>query len=345
MEKKSFHNKRLQVRRGIPLFLMAIVLINLLLYFYLDLFPWRSSSDPDLCPVGFFKMGSMETCLPWLSCEEMRKEVRRLKLVGEGAVKKVYLGEWKERKVALSQLTSPVLQDDFLHGLEMLKTLQSKHVVTLLGYCMENFTILTEYHPLGSLKDLEEKFNLPRYQSFNTWPNRLRLAIDYVGVVSYLHNSPLGTLVMCDSSDLDKVLSQYLLTLDFRIVANDLDALPLVSREKGQLVKCGHQRLWGEFVAPEQLWPHGDDVEFDDDHMPPYDEKTDIWKIPDVCDYLLGHGEGSDIIRLHLFDIHKECKRRNPAERPSAQTVLNTYKHLLMSLLKDSAAPGARDML
>ncbi|XP_030044603.1 protein O-mannose kinase isoform X1 [Microcaecilia unicolor] len=347
MEKKSPHSKQVHVRTGITLVLLTFVLINLLLYFYLDhhFSPWHSSGDPDLCPVGSFKMGSMETCLPLLSCEAMRKEVRRLKLVGEGAVKKVYLGEWKERKVAVSQLTSMELQDDFLHGLEMLKALQSKHVVTLLGYCEENFTILTEYHPLGSLKDLEEKFNLPRFRSFNTWPNRLRLAVDYAAIINYLHNSPLGTLVMCDSSDLDKVLSQYLLTLDFRIVANDLDALPLVSREKGQLVKCGHRQLWGEFVAPEQRWPRGEDMEFDDEHMPPYDEKTDIWKIPDVCDYLLGHGEGSDIIRLHLFEIHKECKKRNPAERPSAQTVLNTYKHLLMSLLKDSAAPEVRDML
>ncbi|XP_029457100.1 protein O-mannose kinase isoform X2 [Rhinatrema bivittatum] len=291
------------------------------------------------------QMGGMKTCFPWLSCEAMRKEVRRLKLVGEGAVKKVYFGEWKERKVALSQLTSSALQDDFLHGLEMLKLLQSKYVVTLLGYCKENFTILTEYHPLGSLKDLEEKFNLPRYQILNTWPNRLRLAIDYVAIINYFHNSPLGTLVMCDSSDLDKVLSQYLLTSDFRIVANDLDALPLVNKEKGQLVKCGHRQLWGEFVAPEQLWPHGEDIEFDDERMLPYDEKTDIWKIPDVSDFLLGHMEGSDILRLHLFDIHAECKRKNPAERPLAQTVLHTYKHLLMSLLKDSAAPGMRDML
>ncbi|NWX91691.1 SG196 kinase, partial [Nothoprocta pentlandii] len=353
MEKKPRSVRREPPPREVPalapaLLLAAVLFLNGLLYLYLSNVhgsSGRAGADPSLCPLGSFRLGAGKNCSPWLSCEAISKEVRKLKRVGEGAVKKVFLSEWKENKVVLSQLTSLELQDDFLHGLKMLKALQSKHVVRLLGYCERQFTILTEYHPLGSLRGLNETLSMPRYKGFNTWHRRLALAIDYVSIIRFLHGSPLGTLVMCDSNDLAKVLSQYLLTSDFHVLVNDLDALPLVNRSAGVLVKCGRRELRGEFVAPEQRWPHGEEVPFDDDLMPAYDEKTDIWKIPDVANFLLGHVEGSDIVRLHLFDIHAACKKKDPAERPSAQEVLDTYRKVLTLLIREAAVPSTREML
>lgn len=271
-------------------------------------------------------------------------QVKVLGLMFSVALFQVFLSEWKERKVALSQLTSLEMKDDFLHGLQMLKSLQSKYVVTLLGYCEDDNTILTEYHPLGSLSSLEETLNLSKYQNMNTWQHRLQLAMDYVGIINFLHHSPLGTLVMCDSNDLPKTLSQYLLTSNISIVVNDLDALPLVNRSSGTFVKCGHRELHGDFVAPEQLWPYGDDMPFQDNLMPSYDEKIDIWKIPDVSSFLLGHVEGSDMVRFHLFDIHKACKSQTPAERPTAQDILETYQKVLNSL-RDTVMSQTREML
>ncbi|NWI10960.1 SG196 kinase, partial [Crypturellus soui] len=332
----------------LALLLAAVLLLHGLLYLHLGGphgSAGRADAEPGLCPPGHFRLGAMTNCSPWLSCEAMSKEVRKLRRVGEGAVKKVFLSEWKENKVVLSQLTSPELQEDFLHGLKMLKALQSKHVVRLLGYCEPQFTILTEYHPLGSLRGLNATVSMPKYQALNTWHRRLMLAIDYVSIIRFLHTSPLGTLVMCDSNDLAKVLSQYLLTSDFHVLVNDLDALPLVNRSADVLVKCGHRELRGEFVAPEQRWPHGEEVPFDDNLMPAYDEKTDIWKIPDVSNFLLGHVEGSDIVRLHLFDIHAACKKEDPAERPSAQEVLDTYRKVLTLLIREAAMPSTREML
>ncbi|XP_074143504.1 protein O-mannose kinase isoform X2 [Sminthopsis crassicaudata] len=352
MEKKSQESTRGSSQREIPLppaalLLLVMVLMNILLYLYLDhvfVSPPPSGMDSSRCPFGTFRMGQMKNCSPWLSCESLRTEVRRLKRVGEGAVKRVFLSEWKEQKVAFSQLTTPEMKEDFLHGLKMLKSLQSEHVVLLIGYCEDDGTLLTEYHPLGTLQNLEETLNLPKYQSLNTWHHRLKLAINYVKIIHYLHTSPVGTLVMCDSSDLDKILSQYLLTSSFNIVANDLDALPTVNKGNGTLIKCGHRELLGEFVAPEQLWPYGEEVPFENGRMPPYDEKTDIWKIPDVSSFLLGHVEGSDVVRFHLFEIHQACKKKNPEERPSAQEVLDTYQKVLNSL-RDTVLPGVREML
>nr|XP_025741775.1 protein O-mannose kinase [Callorhinus ursinus] len=327
--------------------LLPMALLNALLYLCLAwvfIAPTPSAPASTHCPRGHFRMGQMKNCSPWLSCEELRTEVRPLKRVGEGAVKRVFLSEWKERKVALSRLTSLEMKDDFLHGLQMLKGLQSKHVVTLLGYCEDDNTVLTEYHPLGSLSNLEATLNLSKYQNVNTWQRRLQMAVDYVSIIHYLHHSPLGTRVMCDSSDLPKTLSQYLLTSNFSLVVNDLDALPLVNRSSRTLVKCGHRELHGDFVAPEQLWPYGEDTPFDDDLMPSYDEKIDIWKIPDISSFLLGHVEGSDMVRFHLFDIHKACKSQTPAERPTAQDILDTYKKVL-NLLRDTVMSQTREML
>ncbi|XP_027251170.1 protein O-mannose kinase isoform X1 [Cricetulus griseus] len=334
-----------EIPRGIGL-LLAMALMNVLLYLCLNQFfiSPRSTEDARRCPHGYFRMGQMRNCSRWLSCEELRKEVRQLRRIGEGAVKRVFLSEWNEHKVALSRLTGLEMKDDFLHGLQMLKSLQSEHVVTLVGYCEEDGTILTEYHPLGSLSNLEATLNLPKYQDVNTWQHRLQLAAEYVGIINYLHNSPLGTRVMCDSNDLPKTLSQYLLTSNFSIVANDLDALPLVDHDSRVLVKCGHRELQGDFVAPEQLWPYGGERPFQDDIMPSYDEKVDIWKIPDVSSFLLGHVEGSDMVRFHLFDIHKACKSQIPAERPTAQHVLDTYRKVLHSL-RDTVMSQTKEML
>ena len=66
----------------------------------------------------------------------------------------------------------------------MLEKLQSRHVIQLVGQCED--VILTEYHPTGTLGDLIESEN---YEQFNLI-DRIKLALRYVEIVSYLHDSP-----------------------------------------------------------------------------------------------------------------------------------------------------------
>lgn len=81
---------------GVPavvLCLVALFCANLFLYFYLDAL-YEGTSPPSghmHCPPGHFKVGTMKSCTPWLRCPEIRAEVRRLRLIGEGAVKQVYM--------------------------------------------------------------------------------------------------------------------------------------------------------------------------------------------------------------------------------------------------------------
>lgn len=226
----------------------------------------------------------------------------------------------------------------------MLQALQSPFVVQLVGFCLEDHTLVTEHHPLGSLLNLDSVLAKEQYKQHNTWQVRLRLATEYISILHYLHNSPAGRRVMCDSNSLEKTLSQFLLTNDFHLVVNDLDALPEVDHSRGLLVKCGHRELTGDFVAPEQLWPFKDKGEpFSDHLMPEYDEKTDIWKIPDVTSFLMGGVTGGDLVHFHLFQVHKKCKQEDPKLRPLASDVLNVYKSVYSSMVRDNS--GIRDML
>ncbi|XP_026195852.1 protein O-mannose kinase [Anabas testudineus] len=327
--------------------LAALLLGNVLIYLYLDSLyqtDQHHMSSHVGCQPLHFKMTTMKNCTPLLQCSQINTEVRKLKLIGQGAVKKVYLAEWRGQKVAVSTLASLDYLEDFLHGLSMLQALQAPHVVQLVGFCLEDSVLVTEHHPLGSLLNLDSVLALEQHQKHNTWQVRLRLAIDYVSILHYLHNSPAGRRVMCDSNSLEKTLSQFLLTSDFHLIVNDLDALPEVDPLKGLLVKCGHWELTGDFVAPEQLWPFRDTGEpFSDDVMPGYDEKTDIWKIPDVTWFLMGRVPGGDLVHFHLFQIHEQCKKEDPKLRPSALDVLKVYRVVYSSMVRDNA--GFRDML
>uniref|UniRef100_A0A3Q0RND4 Protein O-mannose kinase n=1 Tax=Amphilophus citrinellus TaxID=61819 RepID=A0A3Q0RND4_AMPCI len=325
----------------------ALLLANVLLYLYLDsvYHTGEQQVSPLVgCGPQHFKMPTMKNCTPWLQCSQINAEVHKLKLIGQGAMKKVYLAEWRGQKVAVSILSSLDYWEDFLHGLSMLQALQSPQVVQLVGFCLEDYIIVTEHHPFGSLLNLDSVLAKEQHQQHNTWQMRLRLAIDYVSVLHYLHNSPVGRRVMCDSNSLEKTLSQFLLTNDFHLVVNDLDALPEVDLSRNLLVKCGHRELTGDFVAPEQLWPFRNNGKpFSDNLMPEYDEKTDIWKIPDVTWFLMGRVSGGDLVHFHLFQIHERCKKKDPKFRPSALDVLKVYKSVYSSMVRDGA--GFRDML
>ena len=189
--------------------------------------------------------------------------------------------------------------------------------------------MVTKYYKHGSLERLNEQLAKWNVQISDEWHLRIQLAENYLSILEYLHHSPIGTRVMCDTNDLPKTLSQFLITDDYRLIVNDLDALPEV-RENGT-VKCGHRMLFGEFVAPEQLWPH-DNQDFSDEQMPGYNEKTDIWKIPDVLVFLLGSSSRASRLKILLFDLFRSCKTYDALHRPSINEVKMKFESALKLL-------------
>ena len=87
----------------------------------------------------------------------------------------------------------------------------------MVGFC--DNAVLTEYHPTGTLGDFIE--NDPRYEKMSLL-DRIKLAHRYVEILEFLHDSPIGTRVMCDSNRIKGTVKQYLVTEDGDIVVNDL---------------------------------------------------------------------------------------------------------------------------
>ncbi|XP_070539893.1 protein O-mannose kinase-like [Ptychodera flava] len=282
------------------------------------------------CNTGHFSLPGMEDCHAWLTCDDIDNNVHIKKPIGHGAVKRVYFAEWKGFKVAYCNLTTEVFREDFRHGLKMIKLFQPyDHVVQLVGYCGD--AMVLEYHPWHSADNLNQILSRSENEHLNTVLFRFILSINYVEIIHFLHTHPAGVHVMCDSNDIVKTLSQFLIRSDFQLILSDLDALPRIDPEQENLIKCGHRQLFGNFVAPEQLWPY-DDRDFDDDEMPGYDEKTDIWKIPSVVQFILGDVPGSDVLWFHLFKVHRRCREVDPRLRPNTQEILDEYMQIYISL-------------
>lgn len=273
-----------------------------------------------------FSLPGMVNCHPWLSCTEIARDVQAESIIGEGSVKQVHVGRWQNYSVAVNKLKDWRYLDDFTAGLGVLMDLSGNpSVVQLIGVCLDANVFVTELHPFGNVLHFARFLQThPEHRALNSVDVSFKFCISYAEIVTFVHNSPIGTRVMCDTNELGKVHHQLLVTNGWQLVLNDVDAMPLVNGTTDVRVVCGSQELRGSFVAPEQRWPYADRP-FARSDQPPYDEKVDIWKMPDVCDYFLGDDGSAEAIKYHLFAIHKRCKSPNPFERPAAAEVLLAY--------------------
>ena len=286
-----------------------------------------SKIHAEMCDHGQFRINDMATCVPWIGCDEISKlEVDFL--IGYGAVKKIYASKFMNHTVAIVLVNNENFVEDFIYGLENLITLSySKLIVQLIGYCKSSNVYVTEYHKLGDARTFRKFENsLDILQKF-------KFCIDYVSILDFLHSKTNGIRVMCDSSSLDKTLEQYLISDNLSLILNDVDALPEVSED--EKIICGHKQLFGNFIAPEQSWPF-ESRDYNQILMPPYDEKTDVWKIPDVCHYFLGSHYSSQKLRSRLDDIHKQCKVIKPTKRITAREVLKFYRKIFTTFENNS---------
>lgn len=84
------------------------------------------------------------------------------------------------------------------------------------------------------------------------------MCISYVKVLHFLHNSPIGVLMMCDSNGVKKIFLQFLLADDLTLVLNDVDRVPIVDPQNGTICNIFNKHLRGTLNAPEQIWPYTD---------------------------------------------------------------------------------------
>lgn len=285
---------------------------------------------PHVCRTGQFKLSGMEKCHDWLTCSDL-KLLKISERIGSGSVKLVRIATWEGHKVAVSHLISKRFTADFDHGLNMLVKLSpSPYIVQLVGFCKDAHFFVTEYHKLGNATSVVSLVD-ERYGKDNLIA-RLKLCLNYAHILEFMHDSPIGTRVMCDSNSLDKLLSQILINDNLQLIVNDLDALPLVDKSAGTKITCGSQELQGDFVAPEQKWPYAGP--FRAAAMPGYDEKTDIWKAGDVFRHFLSKIDPTyEWVQYRLFNLFKSCKHNDPALRPTAKYIVSVLEKILAEVL------------
>lgn len=294
-------------------------LVILIILFYVVNFQFKTK-----CSTGQFRL--YNGCYSYLDCNDV-KQMNPIRILARGTVKNVWLVEWNHQPLVMSTLTMTEYKEDFQANVEnLLRFRMNKNpfIIELIGNCGQS--IFTPYYPLGDMNNLRRILAI-RKSNFN---NRLLYCIEYVKILQFLHQN---SMVMCDSNDLTKTLSQYLITDnddddDRLIIMNDLDALPNTNHGP---IKCGHRPIVGDFVAPEQRYPNT----YDDG----YDHKTDIWKVPDVCHWIIKDDVDDDdqlrklkitLFQQRLLDwIHQKCKSPKSIERPEAMEIVKFYKFIL----------------
>lgn len=271
------------------------------------------------CPKDYFTLNNVD-CYPLLNCSEI-KNLSLGDLIGFGAVKQIYKSSWNSFSVAVVLVNNMEYINDFYHGLNLLIDLNpAKYVSLLIGYCKESNVYVIKYYPLGSL------LQFTKYVPENILDNlkyRFKLCLNYIEIITFIHSVKDVPLVMCDTNTLNKTLEQYLLD-DGKIILNDIDALTPV---KSGGITCGEKEINGYFAAPEQRWIFKERP-FNLSLMKKYDEKTDIWKIPHVCNHLLGKEKAAVSVKFHLFPINKKCLQNESFSRPRASEVLSYYKSI-----------------
>merc|ERR1712226_1497888 len=228
-------------------------------------------------------------------------------------------------------------------------------VTQLLGYCIAgNITVMiTE---LGTWGDLRQFLLTNTFKEF-TMAQRTDIALQVTDAIGYIHDSPGGSRINCDMNTVGQALAQFIVLEDFRVVLNDVDDLPPGDSKLNLKSQCviGRHNVNSSadhsFEAPERRWPwpdkypkeidpeefeaklrpmgnNGEDytgeIEF---KSPQVDEKSDIWKLPDLIEKILISGIPSEGIQAkrvkamlsHLKPIMRECKVKQPEKLKSCK--------------------------
>ena len=176
------------------------------------------------------------------------------------------------------------------------------------------------FYKHGALKYLEGLLRRPELSQYNSIQTRFQLLVDFVRIMNFLHNSPIGVRVMCDSRTLPKFLAQYLITDDFHLVVNDVDKLMPVTADGACEKRPNVSDVQEMEIKQQGQQNESIPLRFN----PPwkYNEKMNIWKLPWVVQRLLGKVRGSEFAKNQLREIMARCHATIPQQRPTAKEVL-----------------------
>lgn len=136
----------------------------------------------------------------------------------------IYKGEMLGRTVAIKKFHQHSMQGplEFHQEVQILGSLQHPHLITLLGFCPEAWSIVYEYLPNGTLQDhLFRKGN----NSLLTWNTRARMIAEIASALCFLHSFKPETIIHGDLKPetvlLDSSLSCKMCGFEFSRLVNE----------------------------------------------------------------------------------------------------------------------------
>ncbi|XP_004307444.1 PREDICTED: wall-associated receptor kinase 3-like [Fragaria vesca subsp. vesca] len=143
-------------------------------------------------------VGRFEEALKIFTTQELKKATNNFdhsRIIGEGGYGEVYKGILPDRtEVAIKRFKRSVHQSEkFVQEVTALSKVSHRHVVRLLGYCIETESpsLILEYIPNGSLYEhIHDKSRGPTL-SFKV---RMRIAAETAGALAYMHSLPVSII-------------------------------------------------------------------------------------------------------------------------------------------------------
>ncbi|KAG5028871.1 hypothetical protein JHK87_012385 [Glycine soja] len=200
--------------------------------------------------------------IPLLDLQLATNNFHASQIIGKGNFGNVYKGVLQNGMTVAVKRGEPGSGEglpEFHTEIVILSKIRHKHLVSLIGYCDENFEMILvyEYMEKGTLRDHLSNKNLPRL----SWKNRLEICIGAASGLHYLHKGVDGGIIHRDVKSTNILLDENLVAklADFGLSrTGPVDHQPYVTT----VVKGTFGYLDPEYFKTQQLTEKSDVYSF-----------------------------------------------------------------------------------